>query len=59
MNKLVHTRDISIRTSDLKNHYILVEGSLIDHQYRSQRAEASEGSELVHHTKKVSMEPPQ
>jgi len=32
MKKLVHTREISIRTSDLGDHYVLVEGSLIDHQ---------------------------
>ena len=33
MKKLVHTREISMRTCDLGNHYILVEGSLIDHGY--------------------------
>jgi hypothetical protein len=31
MEKLVHTREISMRTSDLGDHSILVEGSLIDH----------------------------
>jgi hypothetical protein len=49
MKKLVHTREISIQTSDLGDHYILVEGSLIDHRYRLRQNEASEESELVHH----------
>jgi Protein of unknown function (DUF2889) len=49
MNKLVHTREISIRTSDLGDHYILVEGSLVDHRYRPRQNEASEEPELVHH----------
>jgi hypothetical protein len=46
--KLVHTREISIRTSDLGGHRILVEGRLIDHGYRRRPGEASETSELVH-----------
>ena len=49
MKKLVHTREMSMRTSDLGNHTILVEGSLIDHRYRAGRSEDSEESELVHH----------
>jgi hypothetical protein len=49
MKKLVHTREISMRTSDLGDQTILVEGSLIDHRYRPRRSEASEESELVHH----------
>ena len=49
MKKLVHTREISMRTSDLGDHTILVEGSLIDHRYWSREKEASEESELVHH----------
>lgn len=49
MNKLVHTREISMRTSDLGDHTILVEGSLIDHRYRPTKNEGSEESELVHH----------
>jgi hypothetical protein len=49
MKKLVHTREISMRTSDLGDHTILVEGSLIDHRYRARRNEVSEESELVHH----------
>ena len=49
MKELVHTRDISMRTSDLGDHTILVEGSLIDHRYRASRSEVSAESELVHH----------
>jgi len=49
MKRLVHTRGISMRTSDLGDHYILVEGSLIDHRYRPGQEEASEESQLVHH----------
>src|SRR4030042_7063159 len=49
MKKLVHTREISMRTSDLGDHTILVEGSLIDHGYRSKEEETSGKSELVHH----------
>lgn len=46
--KLVHTREISIRTSDLGDHYILVEGRLVDHRLRRRQNEASEVAELVH-----------
>jgi hypothetical protein len=49
MKKLVHTREISMRTSDLGNHTILVEGSLIDHRYLARRSEVAEKPELVHH----------
>jgi hypothetical protein len=49
MKKLVHTREISMRTSDLGGHTILVEGSLIDHRYRARRSEVTEECELVHH----------
>jgi len=48
MKKLVHTREISIQTSDLGDHSVLVEGSLIDHRHRSEQERAEE-SELVHH----------
>ncbi len=48
MKKLVHTREISIKTSDLGDHSILVEGSLIDHRHRPER-DRTEESELVHH----------
>ncbi len=48
MKKLVHTREISIQTSDLGDHSILVEGSLIDHRCRPER-DKTEDSELVHH----------
>ena len=47
MKNLVHTREISIQTSDLGDHLILVEGSLIDHRQPEQ--DTTEGSELVHH----------
>jgi hypothetical protein len=49
MKKLVHTRDISMKTSDLGGHYILVEGSLIDQRYQRRQSEPVEESELVHH----------
>ena len=49
MKKLVHTRDISMRTSDLGGHYILVEGSLMDHRYRPRHNKSSKVPELVHH----------
>jgi hypothetical protein len=49
MKKLVHTREISMRTSDLGDHYILVEGNLIDHRYGAGQKNASDESELVHH----------
>ena len=49
MERLVHTRDISMRTSDLGDHTILVEGSLIDRRHPPQQNEASEKSEPVHH----------
>ena len=48
MKKLVHTREISIRTFDLGNHHILVEGCLIDHRYRPRRKDTLAGPELVH-----------
>ena len=44
MKKLVHTREISMRTSDLGDHYILVEGTLIDHRYGAGQKNASEES---------------
>jgi hypothetical protein len=49
MEKIVHNREILIRTSDLGEHTILVEGSLIDHRYQPMQKEESEESELVHH----------
>jgi len=49
MKKLVHTREILIRTFDLGDHYILVEGSLVDHGYGARHNDASEESKLVHH----------
>lgn len=38
-----------MRTSDLGDHYILVEGSLIDHRYQPRHNEDLEESKLVHH----------
>ena len=49
MKKLVHTRNISIRTLDLGDHSVLVEGGLIDHRYRPGHKGTSKGPELVHH----------
>jgi len=49
MKRLVHTREISIRTSDLGDDFILVEGSLVDHRYGPRQKEDSEKPELVHH----------
>jgi len=48
MEKLVHTRVISIRTSDLGDHSILVEGNLIDHMHNPRHTGSSEEPELVH-----------
>ncbi len=48
MKRLVHTREISIRTFDLGDHRILVEGNLIDHRYRPGLKESSAGRKLVH-----------
>jgi hypothetical protein len=49
MTKLVHTRDISTRTFDLGDHYILVEGNLVDRRYGPPKNKLPEGPELVHH----------
>ena len=49
MKELVHNREISMRTFDLGDHRILVEGSLIDHRYRPWEDEALDESKLVHH----------
>jgi hypothetical protein len=49
MKRLVHTRDISIRTFSLGNHYILVEGSLVDHKHRPGPNRSSSEFELLHH----------
>ena len=48
MKKLVHTREISIQTSDLGDHSILVEGSLIDHRHQPE-PDRTEETKLVHH----------
>jgi len=49
MKKLVHDREIKIRTFDLGDHILLVEGSLIDHSQRLIRRRSSHGSKPVHH----------
>jgi hypothetical protein len=49
MKELVHNREISIRTFDLGDHTILVEGCLIDHRYRPEEDEVLKESKLVHH----------
>lgn len=49
MKQLVHTREISMRASDLGDHSIEVEGDLIDHRYRTGPNVPSEERELVHH----------
>ena len=49
MEKLVHTREISMRTFDLGDHRILVEGTLVDHGYEQGRDEASKRADLIHH----------
>lgn len=49
MEKLVHTREISIRTSDLGDHRILVEGILIDHRHQSGQTDTFGNPDLVHH----------
>ena len=48
MKKLVHTREISMRTFDLGNHCILVEGNLVDHRYRPGRGKTPARPEPVH-----------
>ena len=48
MKELVHNREISIRTYDLGDRLILIEGALKDHRYRLRHDEASEESKLVH-----------
>jgi hypothetical protein len=48
MKKLVHTREISMRTFALGNHCILVEGNLVDHRYRPGRGKTPAGPEPVH-----------
>ncbi len=48
MEKLVHTRELAIKTYDLGGHFVLVEGSLIDHRHQPERDRTEQG-ELVHH----------
>jgi hypothetical protein len=48
MMELVHNRELSIRTYDLGDHRLLVEGCLTDHRHRSRHGEPLEEPELVH-----------
>ena len=48
MKELVHNREISIRTYDLGENLILVEGKLIDHRYRPRDDEVFEGGKCLH-----------
>ena len=49
MKELVQNRDLSIRTYDLGDHRILIEGFLTDHRYRPRGDEGSEeAGRLVH-----------
>ena len=48
MKRLVHTREISMRTFDLGGHLILVEGNLVDHRYRTGGKETPAGPQPVH-----------
>ncbi len=48
MKELVHSRDIKIRTYDLGNGKIMVEGRLTDQRHRPRKGESFEGAFLVH-----------
>jgi hypothetical protein len=48
MKELVHNREVAIRVYDLGDHWILIEGSLIDHRYRPRPDETFDGFKLVH-----------
>ena len=48
MKNLVHTREISIQTSDLGDHSVLVEGNLVDRRHQPER-DRNEKFNLVHH----------
>jgi hypothetical protein len=48
VKELVHSRDIAIRTYDLGDRRILVEGRLRDKRYRPRVGEAFESTRLVH-----------
>jgi hypothetical protein len=48
MRELVHNREVSIRTYDLGNHRILIEGRLVDHRYRPTHNETEELPKIVH-----------
>ena len=48
MKELVHNREFSIRTYDLGDHRMLMEGHLLDHRYRPMPNETSEMPKIVH-----------
>ncbi len=48
MKQLVHNREVSIRTYDLGDHLILIEGRLEDHRYRQGHNETEELPKIVH-----------
>ena len=48
MKRLVHDRKIAMRTFDLGDHFILVEGNLIDHRHWPRDKKASEQPGIVH-----------
>ena len=48
MKELVQHRDLDIRSYDLGNGFILVEGSLIDHRYRHRAGETCELPKVLH-----------
>lgn len=48
MKKLVQDREISMRTYDLGDHQILIEGFLKDHRYPSAASGNTGGGRLVH-----------
>jgi hypothetical protein len=49
VKKLVHTREISMRTFDLGDHTVLVEGTLLDHQNRPKQNKTPQKPKLLHH----------
>ena len=49
MKRFVHKREISMRTFELGDHSILVEGSLIDRRYPPKQSKVPKKSELIHH----------
>lgn len=48
MKELVHTRDISLKTYDLGNQIILVEGRLLDNRFRSREGAELQSPKIIH-----------